>query len=64
MISLQVENYCQNCRDFKPYCNTLIVDRKPYTIVECTRKDRCRCNEIYKQARDDIRKEIRNERGC
>lgn len=47
MISLQVENYCQNCPDFKPYCTVFrtsdmrgneIVE----TLVQCTRKDRCK----------------------
>lgn len=53
MITLQVENYCQNCLDFKPYCsvfktndicgNGVLVE----TLVQCTKKDRCKEIKAY-----------------
>ena len=43
MIALQVENYCQNCPDFEPYCNRLYsLDDHVETLVQCVRKDRCK----------------------
>lgn len=50
MISLEVEDYCQNCKDFEPYCNVLESDNFDgsacvSTIVQCRRKDIC--HDIY-----------------
>ncbi len=56
MITLQVENYCQNCPDFKPYCSVLkaneicgneTVCETVYTLVQCTKKDRCKEIKAY-----------------
>lgn len=51
MISLDVENYCHNCSEFEPDCQTIkymsdgkiIVD----TLVKCEHKDRCRNIKTY-----------------
>jgi hypothetical protein len=47
MISLQVENYCQNCPDFEPYCNRLYSLQSVETLVQCTHKDRCKEIKTY-----------------
>ena len=59
MISLQVENYCQNCPDFEPYQNVLRIGRELHTIVQCTHKDRC--NEIYKYICQQYEKDIEDD---
>lgn len=42
MISLDVENYCQNCPDFKPRCTRIYADNVCIdTLVQCERKDVC-----------------------
>ena len=52
MITLQVENYCQNCPDFKPYCsvfraNDICGNETVETLVQCTKKDRCKEIKTY-----------------
>lgn len=52
MISLAVENYCQNCPDFKPYCsvfraNDIRGNETVETLVQCTKKDRCKGIKAY-----------------
>ena len=52
MITLQVENYCQNCPDFKPYCsvfktNDICGNETVETLVQCTKKDRCKEIKAY-----------------
>lgn len=48
MITLQVENYCQNCPDFEPYCNRLYsLDDHVETLVQCVHKDRCKEIKAY-----------------
>jgi hypothetical protein len=48
MITLQVENYCQNCLDFKPYCSVFRAnDETVETLVQCTKKDRCKKIKAY-----------------
>lgn len=46
MIKLDVEDYCQNCEDFKPTANTIKLYSKLQvqdidTTVCCKYKDRC-----------------------
>jgi hypothetical protein len=47
MISLQVENYCQNCPDFEPYCNRLYSLQSVETLVQCAHKDLCKEIKAY-----------------
>ena len=52
MITLQVENYCQNCPDFKPYCSVfrasdMCGNEIVETLVQCTKKDRCKEIKAY-----------------
>lgn len=47
MIALQVENYCQNCPDFEPYCNRLYSLQSVETLVQCVHKDRCKEIKTY-----------------
>jgi hypothetical protein len=47
MISLQVENYCQNCPNFEPYCNCLYSLQSVETLVQCTHKDLCKEIKAY-----------------
>ena len=42
MISLDVENYCQNCPDFEPRCAKIYSDNICIdTLVRCERKEIC-----------------------
>ena len=42
MISLDVENYCQNCPDFEPCCAKIYSDNICIdTLVRCALKEIC-----------------------
>lgn len=60
MIELQVENYCQNCSDFKPK-----IDRIHEEYFGCLQTVYCanreRCENIYQEAMKEARMEVRNE---
>ena len=57
MISLQIENYCQCCPDFEPYCSRLYSFQSVETLVQCEHKDRCK--EIKKYIEEQM---VRKER--
>lgn len=63
MISLQVENYCQNCSNFKPYCSVSRTSDYFYgngtveTLVQCKYKDRCK--EIKKYLEEQMARKER-----
>lgn len=42
MITLQVENYCQNCSKFEPECCKYDAnDRSNMTVISCTNRGLC-----------------------
>ena len=58
MIRLTVEDYCQNCPEFKPYCNKFesetYCDNRPVhnvdTFVKCKKRHVCACIKEYIEA--------------
>lgn len=41
MISLQVENYCQDCSKFEPECSKYCADNNTNTLIFCVNRDLC-----------------------
>lgn len=48
MISLDIQDYCHNCRDFEPRCTKIYADNICVdTLVQCERKEVCSTIKTY-----------------
>lgn len=56
MITLQVEEYCQECADFQPGVERLYVNGEIAIQTVCC-ENRERCANIYEFAQEKVRKE-------